>query len=175
MRFIETPIAGAWLVEPESRGDERGFFSRLWCRDEFAARGLNGNFVQCNNSFSRSRGTLRGLHYQAPPHAEAKLVSCVRGRIFDVIVDLRHDSPTCRNWFGRELTEDNRLMIYVPEGCAHGYLTLEDASEVIYPVTAAYHADLERGLRWDDPAIGIEWPISPSVLSQKDREWPDFK
>ena len=172
MRFIETPIAGAWLVEPEPRGDERGFFSRLWCRDELAARGLNGNFVQCNNSFSRSRGTLRGLHYQAPPHAEAKLVSCVRGRIFDVIVDLRGDSPTCRRWFGRELTQDNRLMIYVPEGCAHGYLTLEDASEVIYPVTAAYHAGLERGLRGDDPAIGIEWPISPSILSQKDREWP---
>lgn len=172
MRFIETPIAGAWLVEPEPRGDERGFFSRLWCRDELAARGLNGNFVQCNNSFSRSRGTLRGLHYQAPPHAEAKLVSCVRGRIFDVIVDLRGDSPTCRRWFGRELTQDNRLMIYVPEGCAHGYLTLEDASEVTYPVTAPYHASLERGLRWDDPAIGIEWPISPSVLSPKDREWP---
>jgi len=174
MRFIETPIAGAWLVEPEPRGDERGFFSRLWCREELAAHGLNGNFVQCNNSFSRSRGTLRGLHYQAPPHAEAKLVGCIRGRIFDVIVDLRGDSPTSRNWFGRELTQDNRLMIYVPEGCAHGYLTLEDASEVIYPVTAAYHGELERGLRWDDPVIGIEWPIPPSVVSQKDREWPDL-
>lgn len=174
MRFTETPVAGAWLVEPEPRGDDRGFFSRLWCRDELAARGLNGNFVQCNNSFSRVRGTMRGLHYQTAPHAEAKLISCVRGRVFDAIVDLRPDSPTYRKWFGRELTQDNRLMMYVPEGCAHGYLTLEDECEVIYPVTAAYHASAERGMRWNDLAVGIQWPIEPVVVSPKDQQWPDL-
>lgn len=172
MRFIQVPIAGAWLVEPEARTDERGFFARLWCRDEFANHGLRADFVQCNNSFSVSRGTLRGLHYQAPPHGEIKLISCVRGRVFDVLVDLRPDSPTFHKWFGAELTAENRRMMYVPEQCAHGYLTLEDASEVIYPVTAAYHQSSERGLRWNDPAIGIQWPIEPVAISPKDQQWP---
>jgi dTDP-4-dehydrorhamnose 3,5-epimerase len=174
MKFTETPISGARLVEPEPRRDDRGFFARLWCREEFAAHGLSADFVQCNNSFSRDRGTMRGLHYQAEPHGEAKLVSCVRGRVFDVIVDLRPASPSYRQWFGIELTAENRLMVYVPAGCAHGYLTLEDASEVVYPVTAPYHPASERGLRWNDPAIGIAWPMEPLVVSAKDREWPDL-
>jgi dTDP-4-dehydrorhamnose 3,5-epimerase len=174
MRFISVPIAGAWLVEPEARADERGFFARLWCRDELEARGLRADFIQCNNSFSAARGTLRGLHYQAAPHAEAKLLSCTRGRVFDVLVDLRPGSPTFRQWFGAELTAENRRMMYVPEECAHGYLTLEDASEVIYPVTAAYHPESERGLRWNDPAVGIQWPIEPLAMSDKDRRWPDL-
>ena len=172
MRFTETPITGAWLVEPEPRTDERGSFTRLWCRDEFAARGLRADFVQCNSSVSIVRGTLRGLHWQAAPHAEIKLVSCVSGRVFDAIVDVRPDSPTYRRWFGAELTPGNRRMMYVPEGCAHGYLTLQAGSEVVYPVTAAYHPEAERGLRWDDPVVGIAWPIPPMVVSPKDRSWP---
>jgi dTDP-4-dehydrorhamnose 3,5-epimerase len=174
MKFTDTPIPGARLIEPEPRRDDRGFFARLWCREEFAAHGLSADFVQCNDSFSRDRGTLRGLHYQSEPHGEAKLVSCVRGRVFDVIVDLRPASAGYRQWFGAELTAENRLMVYVPAGCAHGYLTLEDASEVVYPVTAPYHPASERGLRWNDPAVGIAWPMEPLVISPKDREWPDL-
>jgi dTDP-4-dehydrorhamnose 3,5-epimerase len=173
MRFIGTPLAGAWLVEPEARGDERGFFARIWSRDEFAAKGLRGDFVQCNNSLSRLKGTLRGLHYQIPPHSEAKLIRCVAGRVFDVMVDMRPGSSTERRWFGTELTAENRSLIYVPEGCAHGYLSLEDESEVIYMATAPYAADAERGVRWDDPAVGVSWPIEPLFLSAKDRQWPD--
>ena len=173
MRFIETLIAGAWLVAPEAHGDERGFFARMWSRDEFVARGLHGDFVQCNNSYSRARGTLRGLHYQVAPHAEAKLVRCIGGRVFDVIVDMRPESPTCRRWFGTELTAENRSLVYVPEGCAHGYLALEDECEVIYMATALYVAEAERGVRWDDPRIAIRWPIEPALLSPKDRQWPD--
>jgi len=171
MRFLPTPITGAWLVEPEARADARGSFARLWCRDTFAAHGLRADFVQSNASFNVQKGTLRGLHYQAAPHGETKLISCVRGRVFDVVVDMRPASPTYRRWFGAELTPDSRRMIYVPDECAHGYMTLEDASEVIYPVTTAYHPESERGLRWDDPAIGIEWHLIPSVMSDKDREW----
>src|SRR5262249_49758163 len=148
------------IVEPELRSDERGGFARLWCRREFAEHGLNAAFVQCNGSFSARRGTLRGLHYQAAPYQEAKLVRCIRGAIFDVLVDLRRDSQTYLRWFGVELTADNWKMIYVPEGCAHGYLTLEDNVEVMYPVTSFYHPEAERGLRWDDPLVAIQWPNS---------------
>jgi dTDP-4-dehydrorhamnose 3,5-epimerase len=176
MRFTDTPVGGAFLVDPQLMTDERGFFARLWCRDELAARGLAADFVQCNNSFSVHRGTLRGLHYQAAPHAEAKLVQCVKGRVWDVLVDLRPDSPTYTQWFGAELSADNRRMLYVPEGCAHGYLTLEDASEVVYPVSHRYHPDAERGVRWNDPRFGIEWPIRDALtLSPKDRQWPDYQ
>jgi dTDP-4-dehydrorhamnose 3,5-epimerase len=174
MRFLETRIAGAWLVQPEPRTDERGSFARLWCRDDFAKYGLRADFVQCNTSFSVKRGTLRGLHYQAAPHGEVKLVSCIRGRVFDAIVDVRPESPTYRAWFGAELSADNRTMMYVPEGCAHGYLTLEDGCEVTYPVTAVYAAGAERGLRWNDPAFAIEWPIKPVILSPKDQQWSDW-
>jgi dTDP-4-dehydrorhamnose 3,5-epimerase len=173
MRFIGTPLAGAWLVEPEARSDDRGFFARIWDRDELAAKGLRSDFVQCNNSLSRLKGTLRGLHYQVPPHSEAKLIRCVAGRIFDVMVDMRPGSSSGRRWFGTELTAENRSLVYVPEGCAHGYLSLEDESEVIYMTTAAYAAEAERGVRWDDPGIGISWPIEPLFLSAKDRQWPD--
>jgi dTDP-4-dehydrorhamnose 3,5-epimerase len=171
MRFLPTPVTGAWLVEPEARADARGSFARLWCRDEFAAQGLRADFVQSNASFNVQKGTLRGLHYQAAPYGEIKLVSCVRGRVFDVIVDMRPASPTYRQWFGTELTPESRRMVYVPEQCAHGYLTLEDGSEVTYPVTMDYHPESERGLRWNDPAIGIDWPLAPTTISPKDQEW----
>jgi dTDP-4-dehydrorhamnose 3,5-epimerase len=146
----------------------------MWCRDEFAASGLNGDFVQCNDIFTRRSGTLRGLHYQTAPYEEAKLVRCVRGAVFDVVVDLRRTSPTYLGWFGTSLSGDTRSMLYVPPGCAHGYLTLEDDSEVIYPVSAPYAAAAERGVRWDDPAFGIEWPVTPTLVSPKDQSWPDY-
>lgn len=175
MKFVETPVAGAWLVEPTPRVDERGFFARVWCTDEFAAQGLTASFVQCNDSLSRHRGTLRGLHYQVAPFGEVKLVRCVRGAVFDVLVDLRPQSPSYLRWYGAELTADNRTMLYVPEGCAHGYLTLEDGSEVMYPVTCAYRPDAERGVRWNDPAFGIAWPdVGPLTMSPKDEAWPDY-
>lgn len=176
MRFTETTVTGAFLIDPEPRQDERGFFARVWCREDFAARGLSADFVQCNDSFSVHRGTLRGLHYQAPPFGEIKLVSCVRGRVWDVLVDLRQESPTFCRWFGAELSADNRRMMYVPEGCAHGYLTLEDGSEVTYPVSRSYHPESERGVRWNDPRFNIEWPMRDGLtMSPKDRQWPDYR
>jgi len=176
MKFTETSVSGAYLVEPEPRGDDRGFFARLWCQDEFAAHGLTAEFVQCNDSFSVRRGTLRGLHYQIAPYAEVKLVRCVRGSVFDVLVDLRPDSPTFKRWFGAELTSKNRQMLYVPEGCAHGYLTLQDESEVVYPVTRPYRPEAERGIRWNDPQFGISWPDAGSLtMSPKDERWPDYR
>jgi dTDP-4-dehydrorhamnose 3,5-epimerase len=174
MRFLETPITGAWLVQPEPRADARGFFARLWDVPVFAERGLRADFVQCNTSGSTARGTLRGLHYQAAPHAEVKLVRCIRGRVFDVIADVRAGSPSLGRWFGAELSRENQTMVYVPEGCAHGYLSLEDDCEVMYPVTAAYQPAAERGLRWNDPAFAIAWPIAVVVVSDKDRAWADF-
>jgi dTDP-4-dehydrorhamnose 3,5-epimerase len=175
MRFIDTRIDGAYVVQPEPVGDARGFFSRLWCTTEFAQQGLTAAFVQCNNSFSADARTLRGLHYQVAPYAEVKLVRCTRGSIFDAIVDLRPESPTFRQWCGIELTAENRTMLYVPEGCAHGYMTLERETEVMYPVSQPYHPDAERGIRWDDPAFGIEWPRgAPDSLSPKDQRWTNF-
>ena len=175
MKLVATPVAGAYLVELTPRGDDRGFFARAWCRDELAAEGLNGSFVQCNDSHSRRKGTLRGLHWQAAPHGEVKLIRCVRGAIFDVLVDVRPESPSYLRWFGAELTAENRTMMYVPEGCAHGYLTLADDTEVMYPVTCAYRPDAERGARWNDPAFGIAWPeVGPLTLSPKDEAWPDY-
>jgi dTDP-4-dehydrorhamnose 3,5-epimerase len=175
MRFIDTHIDGAFVVEPEPVGDERGYFARLWCTREFAQRGLNAAFVQCNTSFSPARRTLRGLHYQVAPYAEIKLVRCTRGSIFDVIADVRPGSPTFRQWLGVELTADNGKMLYVPEGCAHGYLTLEDRTEVMYPVSQPYRPDAERGIRWDDPGFGIDWPAGgPETLSPKDQQWATF-
>jgi dTDP-4-dehydrorhamnose 3,5-epimerase len=175
MRFTETPLSGAFIVEPEPRGDDRGFFTRLWCQHEFAERGLKATFVQCNGSFSPYIGTLRGLHYQAPPYEEVKLVRCVRGAVFDVIVDLRRDSTTYLQWFGLELSAENRRMVYVPEGCAHGYLTIQENSEVVYPVSQFYQPEAERGVRWDDKMFGIDWPdTGVRVISNKDRAWPDY-
>jgi len=176
MRFTETLVTGAYVVEPEPRGDERGFFARLWCQAEFAEHGLDATFVQCNSSFSPGRGTLRGLHYQISPFQEVKLVRCVRGAIFDVLVDLRRDSATYLRWFGIELSERNRRMLYVPAECAHGYLTLEENSEVIYPVSQFYRPEAERGIRWDDPLFRIEWPETGArTISAKDQAWPDYK
>jgi dTDP-4-dehydrorhamnose 3,5-epimerase len=174
MRLIGTPITGAWLVEPARHADERGFFARVWGRDEFAEKGLRGDFINCNNSLSNLQGTLRGLHYQVAPHEEVKLVRCVRGRVFDVLVDMRAGSPTRGRWFGTELNTENRMLMYIPEGCAHGYLSLEDNCEVVYFSTAPYAAEAERGVRWNDPSIGIAWPIEPAVFSAKDRQWADL-
>jgi len=168
-------LEGAYVVEPQLREDERGFFARAWCEREFSERNLASRMVQANISGSRKRGTLRGLHYQTAPHEEAKLVRCTRGAIYDVIVDLRSGSPSRAQWFGVELTADNRRMLYVPEGFAHGYQTLADDTEVTYQVSAFYAPDVERGLRWNDSAFGIEWPITDNVtLSEKDKAWPDY-
>lgn len=173
MVFHSTDIDGAFEVELEPKGDDRGFFARMWCRDTFEQQGLVTDFVQANTAFSRQQGTLRGLHYQAAPHQEAKLVRCIQGAAFDVAVDVRPDSETFGAWAGVRLSQDNRRLFYVPEGCAHGYLTLTDDTELLYLVTAAYAPDAERGVRYDDPAFAIQWPADVQVLSEKDRSWPD--
>jgi dTDP-4-dehydrorhamnose 3,5-epimerase len=174
MQFHETPLAPARLIEAEEFNDARGFFARVFCAQEFEKTGLEHKFVQANNSFSFRRGTLRGLHYQLPPAAEAKLVRCIRGSFHDVILDLRPDSATFGKWFGAELSAENRVMMYVPRGFAHAILTLEDGSEALY-FTSAFHApEEERGVRWNDPRFAIRWPIEPSEISAKDAAWPDF-
>jgi dTDP-4-dehydrorhamnose 3,5-epimerase len=173
--FTETELPGAFLVDLERREDERGFFARAWCTEEFSDHGLSPRLVQANLSFNRDEGTIRGMHFQVDPHAEAKLVRCTRGAVYDVIIDLRPDSRTFRRWIGVELTEENRRAIYVPEGFAHGYQTLTPDAETYYLVSEAYAPHAEGGVRWDDPAFGIEWPNSSDpILSDKDRTWPDF-
>jgi dTDP-4-dehydrorhamnose 3,5-epimerase len=172
MIFTETRLAGAYLLEPERIGDERGFFARTWCRDEFERHGLNTRLVQCNISYNVRRGTLRGMHYQVKPHEEAKLVRCTRGAIYDVIVDLRTGSPTYRGWVGAELTVENRRMLYIPEGFAHGFQTLEDESEVFYQMSELFHPQAARGVRYDDAALGISWPLDVAIMSEKDRSYP---
>ena len=174
MRFTRTKVAGAFLVEPEPIADERGFFARTWCRDEFRDHGLSSTLAQCSVSFSRRKGTLRGLHYQAAPHEEVKLVRCARGAIWDVAVDLRPDSPTYLAWYGVELTAGNRAALYIPEGCAHGQLTLTDDSEVFYQMSVPFEPSAARGVRWDDPAFGIRWPAEVRVINQRDRSYPDL-
>ncbi|MBW2342002.1 MAG: dTDP-4-dehydrorhamnose 3,5-epimerase [Deltaproteobacteria bacterium] len=168
MKFTETKLKGAFIIEPEKLEDDRGFFARAWCKKEFESHGLNPSLVQSNISFNRKKGTLRGLHYQVAPYEEAKLVRCTKGAIYDVIVDLRPSSKTCKQWVAAELTESNYKMVYVPEGFAHGYQTLEDNAEVFYHVSQFYHPDSERGLRWDDPSLGIEWPLPVKTISKKD-------
>lgn len=174
MKFTPTGIEGAWLVDLTPIEDDRGSFARLFCRASFEAQGLEGGIAQINNAVSVRRGTLRGLHYQLPPAAEAKTVRVTRGSIFDVVLDLRPRSATFGRWAGAELGAGTRRMMHVPAGCAHGLLTLEDDCEVLYLASAAYAPELERGIRWDDPRFGIEWPMVPSVVSAKDRAWPDF-
>jgi dTDP-4-dehydrorhamnose 3,5-epimerase len=174
MKFIETLLKGAFVIEPERIEDERGFFARTFCRREFEERGLNPNLAQCSISFNRHRGTLRGMHYQAPPHAECKLVRCTRGAIYDVLVDLRSKSPTFRCWTAVELSADNRRVLYVPEGLAHGFETLADETEVFYEISEPYHPELSRGFWYADPAIDIKWPITPTRMSQRDARWPFF-
>ncbi len=174
MIFTETRLKGAYLVEIEPRVDSRGFFGRGWCKKEFDAQGLNPDLVQANIGFSVRRGTLRGMHYQLPPCQEAKLVRCTMGAVFDVIIDLRRDSPTYTQWLGIELTAQNRLMLYVPEGCAHGYQTLVDDTEVFYQTSRSYAPELARGVRYDDPAFGVLWPTAVQAISDADRGWPPY-
>ena len=172
MKFHKTRVSGAFVIEPEPHVDARGSFARMWCREEFQSMGLNAAFVQGNRSLNHKRGTLRGLHYQKPPHQEVKLVSCVRGAIYDVIVDLRPQSTSYREWLGIELSSESGRSLYVPAGCAHGFQTLIDDSEVIYLVTAEYEPSAEGGLRYSDPRIAIAWPLPVTVISEKDRSWP---
>lgn len=172
MIFTETPLSGAFVLDLERREDDRGFFARTFCAREFEAHGLDSAVVQCNASFNHARGTMRGLHYQLPPAGETKLVRCTRGAIRDVIVDLRPESPTYLRHFAVDLTEENRRSLYVPAMFAHGYLTLADDTEVAYQVGEYYTPGAERGLRHDDPALGIEWPIPVAVISEKDAAWP---
>lgn len=174
MIFQETIIKGAYIVDIERREDDRGFFARSWCRREFETHGLNPHIAQCNVSFNARKGTLRGMHYQARPFAEAKLVRCTMGSLCDVIVDLRPDSPTFKNHLSVVLTAENRTMFYVPEGFAHGFLTLEDNTEVHYQISEFHAPDHARGFRWNDPAFGIAWPADVKVISERDRNYPDF-
>ncbi|WP_420100951.1 dTDP-4-dehydrorhamnose 3,5-epimerase [Bosea sp. (in: a-proteobacteria)] len=175
MIFRSTPIPGAFVVDIEPRADDRGMFARTMCRDEFAKAGLPSDFVQMNISVNRRRNTLRGMHYQAEPHPEGKLVRCTRGAIFDAFVDLRPNSPTLGRWFGTELTQDNSRALYVPCGCAHGFQTLVDDSDVLYAMSESYHPDLARGVRWNDPAFAIRWPLSDPLMSERDASYPDFR
>lgn len=172
MEFEQTPIEGVRIVRPRKLVDERGFFARVVCEHELGADGLIGHFVQANVGFNTRRGTLRGLHFQREPHAEAKLVRCTRGRAWDVAVDLREGSPTWARWFGLELNPDEHTMLYVPPGCAHGYLTLADDTEMLYHTSAFYSPDATAGRRWDDPTFAIEWPAPVTVVSEQDRDWP---
>lgn len=175
MIFTPTQLAGVWLVDQDRRGDERGWFARTWCAEEFARHGLNPKLTQCSASFNHRRGTLRGMHYQAAPHEEAKLVRCVRGAMFDVALDLRAGSPTFHQWVGVKLTPDNGRALYVPEGCAHGFQTLVADTEVLYQISTPWHPESGRGVRWDDPAFGIQWPLAePCHLSPRDATYPDF-
>lgn len=174
MIFTETQLKGAYIVEIEKLKDNRGFFARGWCRKEFEDHGLTARVVQANISSNKKKGTLRGMHYQVAPYEETKLVRCTRGAIYDVIIDLRPDSPTFKQWIGVELTEKNYKMLYVPENFGHGFQTLKDNTEVTYQVSQFYAPGSENGIRWNDSAFGIEWPLDAQVISDKDKGWPDF-
>lgn len=174
MIFTETELKGAYILEIKKMEDERGFFGRSWCKREMEEHGLNGNVVQTNVSYNKVKGTFRGMHFQRAPHQETKLVRCTKGAILDVIIDLRPASPTYKKWIAVELTEQNHKMLYVPEDFAHGFVTLEDNTEVTYQVTQFYTPGAEGGLRWNDPAFGIQLPLTPTVISAKDAAWADF-
>jgi dTDP-4-dehydrorhamnose 3,5-epimerase len=174
VRFIPAPLKDAFLIKLETRGDDRGFFARFFCAREFGEAGLATEFVQINTSLSAKAGTLRGMHYQLTPAAEVKIVRCLRGSLYDCILDLRPDSPSYGQSFGAELNDDNRLMMYVPRGFAHAILTLGDDTEALYLVSDYYSPENERGVRWNDPRFKIEWPIAPVEISPKDAAWPDF-
>ena len=175
MIFAETPLAGAYLIEPEPISDERGFFARIFCENEFAAQGLCTHYVQSNISFNTRKGTLRGMHYQLEPHTEIKIVRCTMGAIYDVIIDLRPASPTFKQWYAVELSAKNYRMLYIPSGIAHGFQTLTDDSEVFYMMSEFYHSESASGVRWNDPAFGIEWVnIDNRIISEKDQNWADF-
>jgi dTDP-4-dehydrorhamnose 3,5-epimerase len=176
IRFIETKLKGAFIIEPERFEDHRGFFARSFSREEFLKHGLLADFIEAGISFNRKRHTVRGMHWQAAPHAQAKLVRCTRGAIYDVIIDLRPESPTYKEWMGQELTEQTKLMLYVPPSFAHGYQTLEDDSEVFYELSAKYSPQSERGLRWNDPLFAINWPKTNDVIiNERDRGFPDYR
>lgn len=169
MKFTETSLKGAYLIEPERVEDERGFFARSFCQHEFADHGLISTFVQCNISFNNKKGTLRGMHYQTDPFPETKLVRCTRGKIFDVIIDLRPESVSFKEWFGVELSAQNRSMLYIPNGFAHGFQTLSDEAELFYQMSEFYHPECARGVRWNDGAFAIDWPLAVSMISEKDQ------
>jgi len=171
MIFTETRLKGAFIIQPEKLEDERGFFARTWCKREFETHGLNSNLVQCNISFNKKRSTLRGMHYQVAPHEEAKLVRCTMGGIYDVIIDLRPNSKTFKQWISVELTAENRKMIYIPEGFAHSLLTLDHNTEVFYQMSEPYAPECARGVRWNDPAFDIVWPAGVAVISEKDKHY----
>ena len=174
MIFKETRIPAVYVIELEKREDERGYFARAWCEKEFAAHGIP-RFVQTNMSQCRHEGTIRGFHYQAAPHGEAKFIRCIRGAVFDVVADIRPGSPTFGHWFGIELTADNRKAVFVPEGLPHAYQALTDDAEVIYSSSRFYTPGAERGLRWNDPGLRVQWPIPQAIVSEKDAAWPDFE
>jgi dTDP-4-dehydrorhamnose 3,5-epimerase len=174
MTFHETKLSGVFEIRLEPTCDERGFFARSWCRQEFESSGLNSKLVQCNVSYNARQGTLRGIHYQAAPYPEVKIVRCTRGAIYDVVVDLRPESPTFKQWIGAVLTATNHQMLYVPEHCAHGFLTLEDETEVFYQMSEFYKPELGLGVRWDDPAFRITWPSEARLISERDRTYPNF-
>ncbi len=175
MLFHETKLPGAFEIHLEPHLDDRGFFARSWCQKEFEAHGLNPKLVQCNVSFNTRKGTLRGMHFQTQALAEAKVVRCTRGAIYDVVLDLRPSSPAYRNWIAVLLTATNRHMVYVPEGCGHGFLTLEDETEIFYQMSEFYDAESAHGVRWNDPAFRIEWPEKVNVISQRDEAYPPFE
>ncbi len=174
MIFRQTQLPGAWLVEPERHSDERGFFARTWCRREFAAHGLASDLEQCSVSYNVRRGTFRGLHFQRPPHAEHKLVRCTRGALYDVLVDMRADSPQFGRWQAFELSAENRNLLFIPPGVAHGFLTLADDCEVFYQMSTGYEPAAAAGVRYDDPALGITLPEPVRVIAARDRQFPDF-
>jgi dTDP-4-dehydrorhamnose 3,5-epimerase len=175
MIFTETKLKGAHIIDIERIEDPRGFFARSWCQREFDMHGLNRKIVQCNISFNAKKGTLRGMHYQVDPFREAKVIRCTMGSVYDVIVDLRLDSPSFRQYFGIVLTPENRKMLYVPEGFAHGFLTLEDNTEVFYQMSEFHAPEFARGFRWNDPAFNIEWPYDVYVISDRDRNYPNYE
>ncbi|MDG2208247.1 MAG: dTDP-4-dehydrorhamnose 3,5-epimerase [Pirellulales bacterium] len=174
MIFQSTKIPGVYVIEQERHEDHRGYFARTWCRQEFAAQGLETQFVQCSVSHNERRGTLRGMHYQSEPHSERKLVQVTRGAIFDVIIDLRADSPTYKAWFGLELTSDKGTMLYIPDGCAHGFMTLSDNTDVHYQMTDFFHPESAAGVRWNDPSFSIRWPLEPVVINERDNQYEDY-
>ena len=174
MIFLPTNLRGACIIDPQRLEDDRGFFARTFCQEEFAVHGLKADFVQCNISFNVRKGTLRGMHYQDKPHEEAKLVRCTRGSIFDVIVDIRKESATYRKWISTKLTADDHRMLYIPEGFAHGFQTLEDGSEVFYQMSEMYRPECARGIRWNDPVFDIAWPLPNPIISARDAGYPDF-
>lgn len=172
MKFTQGELDGVWIIELEKHSDERGYFARTWCVEEFERNGLNPRLVQCNTSFSQKAGTLRGMHYQVPPHAEAKLIRCTRGAIYDVALDLRGDSPTFKRWMAVELRAEGNRMLYIPEGFAHGFQTLEDETEVFYQMSEFFHPESARGVRWDDPELAVKWPLNNVTMSERDRHLP---